>query len=556
MGKKITSSVTLAAFLVFTWSCAIRTTQKVPPEKAFTENADILGLLTTSGEQIEFPKNAPGRIQGDKIVGRGVDQAETKIAKTEVQTTFRTDKGKLQAIETKDGTKYGADQIVSEENDYFIVKGAKAAISIPLKDVELVWIRKVDPGLTFLTVIGGIGLAIGAGMLIIALMKESCPFIYSFNGEHYVFDAEPFGGAVCEGLKRTEWCALQEIKEVDGRYSIMITNEVDETQYTDELKLVTVDHAPEAQVIPDEFGRMHTVSNPVPPRRAFDRKGRDLLPLVGTNDWKFWLTSSADLSRDMSGPVKEELIFEFPKPEGAKKARLIFNGCTTLWGSQMIKRLLELRGSSVQEWYDDVASGGPSFIKTRTMTMREELFRLQVRVETPGGWISKGLIQGGGPLVSESRLYSFDISDVPGGTLRIMLTPPAVFWMINSIGVDYSEDQPILVNEIAPIEASDSAGRDVRDLVALDDGVYLTMPHTGDMARASFLAPVQPPGTARSVFIKAGGYYDIHLEAKAVPQRELIQRMLSEPGYVVRYAVKEYLKWRAEGPPVLRAPSD
>jgi hypothetical protein len=555
MARKITTSITLAAFLVFTCSCVMRTMQKVPPEVVYGKDADILGVLTTSGEHIEFPKNAPGRIKGDKVVGNRIAR-EIKIAKTELQTIYRTDHGKLQSVVTKAGREYSADQIIWEENECVVVCDDIFVTSIPLKDIELVWIRKVNPGLTFLATLGGVGLTLGVVMGIIAAMKESCPFIYSFNGERYIFDAEPFGGAICEGLKRTESCALEEIKEVNGRYSILVTNEVDETQYTDELKLVVVDHTPETQVIPDELGRMHTVSNPFSPRRAVDGKGRDLIPVVGTNDWKFWLSRTADLRGDTIGPTKEELIFEFPKPEGTKAARLIFNGCATLWGSQMIKRLLDLRGNSVQEWYDDADSGGPSLMKTRMMTIREELFRLHIRVETTRGWTSKGLIQGGGPLISESRLYSFDISDVPGDTLRIKLTPAATFWMINSLGVDYSEDQPVLVNEVAPLEAHDALGRDVRDLLTLEDGEYLVMPRTGDMARVSFLSPPQKAGTVRSIFIKAGGYYDIHLEAKAAPQTEIIQRMLSEPGFVIRYAVKEYLKYLAEGGQKVRARSN
>jgi hypothetical protein len=150
-------------------------------------------------------------------------------------------------------------------------------------------------------------------------------------------------------------------------------------------------------------------------------------------------------------------------------------------------------------------------------------------------------------LISENRFYSFDISDCPGDALRIKLTPATAYWMINSLAVDYSEDQPLLVNEIAPFEARDELGRDVRDLLLAEDGRYLAMPRTGDKAEVSFLSPPRQAGSRRSISIKAGGYYDIHLEAKAAPQTEIIQKMLTEPGFVTRYAIREYLKWRAEG---------
>jgi hypothetical protein len=62
MERKTTALVILAAFMVFTCSCIIRQTEKVPPEQAYGQTADVLGVVTTSGEHIEFPKNAPGRV--------------------------------------------------------------------------------------------------------------------------------------------------------------------------------------------------------------------------------------------------------------------------------------------------------------------------------------------------------------------------------------------------------------------------------------------------------------------------------------------------------------
>jgi hypothetical protein len=51
----------------------------------------------------------------------------------------------------------------------------------------------------------------------------------------------------------------------------------------------------------------------------------------------------------------------------------------------------------------------------------------------------------------------------------------------------------------------------------------------------------------------AGGYYDIHQEGKTAPQTELIQKIAAEPGFVTRYAIAEYLKWRAERNQEVRA---
>ncbi len=246
---------------------------------------------------------------------------------------------------------------------------------------------------------------------IILLTKESCPFIYSYDGARYIFDAEPYGGATCPGLKRTEWCRLEYLKEVNGRYRILLKNEVDETQYTDELKLVVIDHPRGTKIVPDEAGKMHTVAHPLVPVRAYDGKGRNILPLVTQNDWLFWQTRTQEKDPESSKGLKDELVFEFPKPEGARQAKLIFNGCNTLWGSQMLKRSLELYGNKVQDWYAEVNAHGPAFNRMNFWNTREELYRLQIRVETPAGWKSKGAVVGGGPFVSEDKAYILDLGD-------------------------------------------------------------------------------------------------------------------------------------------------
>jgi hypothetical protein len=182
----------------------------------------------------------------------------------------------------------------------------------------------------------------------------------------------------------------------------------------------------------------------------------------------------------------------------------------------------------------------------RNTQVREELYSLQIRVETEDGWKSKGLIIGGGPFISEERVYPLDISDIAGDVLRIKLTPPAAFWMMNYLAVDYSEDMPVEVKEIEAREALDHKGQDVRDILRNNDNNYLIMPNIGDRTELVFDSPPQRDGMVRTVLLKASGYYDIHLEAKGKPQLATIEKMEKEPGYAVQHAFKEYLKWKEE----------
>jgi hypothetical protein len=48
-------------------------------------------------------------------------------------------------------------------------------------------------------------------------------------------------------------------------------------------------------------------------------------------------------------------------------------------------------------------------------------------------------------------------------------------------------------------------------------------------------------GQERTVFLRISGHYDIHVPAEGEPQEALLQRVLFEPGYTLRFAFERHL---------------
>jgi len=415
---------------------------------------------------------------------------------------------------------------------------------IDLKDVMSVTIEKeeVNVGLTILATLGIIVGVLALIAVIVAVTKESCPFIYSFDGEKYVFDGEPYGGAIAEGLKKTDYSRLEHLKPVDGKYKILMRNEADETQYTDEMKLLVIDHPINTEVAPDVNGNMTVFNNVFPPLSVTDENGKDITTFFNLRDNIQWQTDMPNDTGFVGKKLKHDLILKFPKPIDAKKVKLLVNAGTALWGGYMIKGMLNLRGNKVDKWYENINNKGTELLKLYEFIEREELYVLKVNVLESDKWITKGLISAGGPFIDEDRIVELNIENVTGDSIYIKLSPPFGYWKFDYAGVIYESTIPAEVIELPISYAIDQEGTDLTTALSKIDGKYYSMPDSTCTANINFEAIPQKEKTNRSLFLKTTGYYDIHLKKDKPEQTELIEKILSTPGLILEISMKEYVK--------------
>lgn len=279
--------ILLPIFLAFSTGCT--SVQRVPVAEAAPPTEErLVGITTLAGSDIEF--DSDGTITGDTVYATVEDQP----------------------------------------------------VMIPVDSVQRWWLRRSDTGMSVLAAIGIVAGVFVVGSAIAVATKESCPFIYSWDGTRYVFDAEPYGGAITRGLERDDYTVLPNLRSDAGTYRLLVTNEVNETQMTNLFELWAVDHVPGLRIVPDEHGRMHTISKALPPSSAVDQTGRDLLPWVAADDRLIW--EPLPLA-DSAGSFRDEVLLTFPRPSGATRAKLVSRVGTSLWGSHMIRAMLELRGT-------------------------------------------------------------------------------------------------------------------------------------------------------------------------------------------------------------------
>jgi hypothetical protein len=294
-------------------------------------------------------------------------------------------------------------------------------------------------------------------------------------------------------------------------------------------------------VVPDILGKLHTVAAPYAPLSARDAAGHDLLPWLRATDRLIWESPAVP---DVDGNLQSDIVMTFPKPAGGAQAKLVANAATGLWGSYMIKKMVELRGRDLGAWYRTIDESKPARDALFAWEVREQLYALKIEVEEPSGWVVRGILPGTGPFISKDRIVLLDVSHVQGDQLHIRIRPPAGFWSLNSFAVDYTPDRALSMQTVKPATARDLQGTNVLpDLVAIDDR-YVAMPNVGDTANLTFRAPSRHAGAERAVFLHSRGYYKLHLSGTGEPDTKTLDAIENVPGTAARFAAEKFGEWQ------------
>ncbi|MBK6933423.1 MAG: hypothetical protein IPH12_22155 [Saprospirales bacterium] len=381
---------------------------------------------------------------------------------------------------------------------------------------------------------------------------SSCPLIYSHDGTDYRLDAEIFGGAIFRAAERPDWENLDQLRvSEDGLYRLKITNEFDETQQVDFVRLLVIDHPAGVRVYPSFQGEMFTLSDPLSPRKANDFAGQDLRSMLRHNDGDFWLSNP--FGRDPGNPagLRDGIILEFDRSVGTGSAALLLHVQNTLWASGVQKKMLMLPGRELPQWYQTLNESVDAREALIRAMIREGMLRVYIWEDTQ--WKPAGHIWEVGSMRAKDVVIELDLLNTHSNTLRIKLECPPGMWIVNSVKLDYSYyNYPTILQELLVRKATDQTGRDISLPLLKADDLYYEMPTTRDVAYLEFIAPPVKQGMERSFIVKGGGYYTIHVPTEGEPQTELLQRLLYEPGAFTRFALESL--YQETGPVVRHLP--
>jgi len=178
-------------------------------------------------------------------------------------------------------------------------------------------------------------------------LKGSCAFLYTWDGARFRFITDimwrsalgmPLGimggnAAYAPAGASQEYIRIpgEALRARNGRYTLQVTEELWETAYLDELRLLAVDHPDSVQVFVDErFPPAHgglslyQLVHARPPLSAVDGAGADVLPELRDHDYTYVSNLTPLTYQGLTEP--HDLILDLDREAGGPGTVLVLRG--------------------------------------------------------------------------------------------------------------------------------------------------------------------------------------------------------------------------------------
>ena len=412
-------------------------------------------------------------------------------------------------------------------------------VSIPISSISKVEIYDKDTASTVGSYfLGSLGITAGAFLIvttIVFLTKESCPFIYTKDGDNYQFAGEIYSGSIHKPLERNDYLKLPTYPGQHS-YTLKITNEVKEIQHTNLLELLVIDHPENTGILVDKYGKITTMGQPVAPFKASNLAGEDITKLVSSKDNLFYQSNSKD--KDL--PLKDGVILTFPGQANAKSAKLAIHAKNSILLDYMLGQFHKMFGSAYKGYMkkQERSSG----VEMRKWSL-EQGIPLSLYVEREGKWDFVDYYNIAGPMKFKDDVLSIPLNGKETNPLKVKLEFGNFLWEIDYAAVDYSDDQKVTSYTIPAKTAINEEQKDVVGLLNKDDGKYYTQPTLDNKAEVTFDLPT-PTNSSRTVILHSKGWYEILLNPVGKPDINKL-KSFRQPGQFNRF-VNEQMKRMAQ----------
>jgi len=374
-------------------------------------------------------------------------------------------------------------------------------IAIPFSEIVSISVNDKNTGRSVANVVLGTLGIITVIFIIVLATKSSCPFIYVKNGEEFVFTGELYPGILTANQQHDDYLLLPNLNEVNNEFSIKITNELKEVQYTDFVQLLEIEHPYDVQVLLDKNGNPQSFSNIIAPNNVLvDNLKIDNSPALIKDNYSYLFNSEINSSSSV-----RNIEMEFNKPQNTENAKLFLTVKNSMWLDYVFGKFNEQFGTYYPQFQKDQQAVS---LEKSTKWIQEQNVPLSVYLKTSTGWELVDRINTVGPMSSRDIAVPIDLSKVAGNEVVIKLETGFMFWEVDYVGIDYTENKALDIKYINPYEALDGNGENVTKLLSATDKNYFVQPNIGDEVVVTFKMSDPNLDLKRTFFLKNRGYYN------------------------------------------------
>jgi len=405
-------------------------------------------------------------------------------------------------------------------------------ITIPFSDIVSISVNDKNTGRSISNVfVGTIGV-IAVILIIVAVTKSSCPFIYVKDGEEFVFTGELYPGILTANLQRDDYLLLPDLNEVNNEAAIKITNELKEIQYTDLVQLLVIDHPYNVKVLLDKDGNPQTFSNIISPNTVLvDDFNIDNSPALIKDNNSYLFNSEINNSSSL-----RNIEMQFNKPQNTENAKLFLTVKNSMWLDYVFGKFNEQFGTYYPQFQKDQQAVS---LEKSTKWVQEQNIPLSVYLKTTTGWELVDRINTVGPMSSRDIAVPIDLSKVAGNEVTIKLESGFMFWEVDYAGIDYTKNKALDIKYINPYEALGGNGENVTKLLSATDQNYFVQPNIGDEVLVTFKMSEPDQDLKRTCFLKNRGYYNYIRNYEGKPDFQKL-KLFREAGAFTDFSKYEY----------------
>lgn len=409
-------------------------------------------------------------------------------------------------------------------------------ITIPFSNITSISVNEKNKGKsTGMSILAGLGVTAGvlvAFTVIILATKSSCPFIYAKNGDDFVFIGELYPGVIYSNIQRDDYIPLPDISANNNEYTIKITNELLEIQHTDLAQLIVVDHPKEIEVLLDKNGILQTFSSLNSPKKVvLDDNNRLVHPAMKKDNINY--TFNTEIEENNS---TRSIIFEFDKPIEAMNGKLYLTAKNSMWLDYVYGKFNEQFGSYYSKFQKDEEMVSKD---KKLKWINDQSIPLSIYLKTENGWELVDKINTVGPLAFRDLVVPIDLENISENKLNIKIETGFMFWEIDYIGMDYTNNLPLNIQYIDPTVAVDENNLEVTSLLKKTDQTYLVQSEIGNEAIITYKSDVIDSKINQSVFLKNRGYYTYIRDYKGKPDFDYLESF-REAGAFTRFSEEVY----------------